>query len=406
VIFDQQLMVGGGYQQALNALLLTRKLSPQLADIRYFATEADGVATLACYDIEARLLALSQLEQAQCQLRRRIGSRRLLRLIQRLQRQNPFEQRLAAEGIDLVYFLSPSVRARDLERLNYMVTLWDLSHRDDPEFPEVRWDRTFESREAHYRAILPRATAVLVDAELGKQHLIHRYGIDAERVHIMPYEPSQACQRSETEASTDELPALSEAPDMRAKYQLTVPYVFYPAQFWAHKNHVYLLDGLKMLEERHGIILGAIFAGSDKGNRAYVEQYGRRRSLTERIRFAGFVPNQEMPHLYRQSVALVMPTYFGPTNLPPLEAFALGVPVLYPDRPGLREQGGDAVLLMDLQRPITLADHLAALLRSPSLRDRLAEAGKRRLQAQPDRVQRLEAILEAFRWRRHCWGPC
>ena len=47
----------------------------------------------------------------------------------------------------------------------------------------------------------------------------------------------------------------------------------------------------------------------------------------------------------------MMPTYFGPTNLPPLEAFAHSVPVLYPDKPGLRDvevkrarmQSGDVV---------------------------------------------------------------
>ena len=31
-----------------------------------------------------------------------------------------------------------------------------------------------------------------------------------------------------------------------------------------------------------------------------------------------------------------MPT-FGPTNIPPLEAFELGTPVLYPDLKGLRK---------------------------------------------------------------------
>ena len=33
------------------------------------------------------------------------------------------------------------------------------------------------------------------------------------------------------------------------KYSLDVPYVFYPAQFWSHKNHSYLLEGLRILEE-------------------------------------------------------------------------------------------------------------------------------------------------------------
>ena len=49
--------------------------------------------------------------------------------------------------------------------------------------------------------------------------------------------------------------------------------------------------------------------------------------------------------LYTEALALVMPTYFGPTNLPPLEAFQTGTPVLYSDLPGMREQVGDAAIM-------------------------------------------------------------
>ena len=46
-----------------------------------------------------------------------------------------------------------------------------------------------------------------------------------------------------------------------------------------------------------------------------------------------------------------MPSYFGPTNLPPIEAFKLGVPVFYPDLPGMREYVGNAAILIDLNNP-------------------------------------------------------
>ncbi len=127
--------------------------------------------------------------------------------------------------------------------------------------------------------------------------------------------------------------------------------------------------------------------------------------MIERFRFAGFVPNDEMPYLYRQSVALVMPSYFGPTNLPPLEAFALGVPVLYPDKAGLREQVGTAALLMDLQDPDSLATHLNDLLTQPALRQLLVTAGRNRLLELDaiDRKKILERILRDFQARCATW---
>ena len=53
--------------------------------------------------------------------------------------------------------------------------------------------------------------------------------------------------------------------------------------------------------------------------------------LTDQISIIGFVDSAELAALYRGAAALVMPTYFGPTNLPPLEAWAVGTPVIYPE---------------------------------------------------------------------------
>lgn len=397
VIFDQPIYSGGGYQQSLNAALLTRKLPPQLAEPIFFTTRIENISSLAEYGIDAMHLRLSRFPRLRSRLSKFIERLKFLGAASRFLSIDPFEKHLLDFDIDLVYFISPNGLARRLDRLNYITTVWDLCHRDDPEFPEVRWHREFEARESNYRAILPRATAVLVDSEHGKINVVRRYGIDAERILVMPFEAAQGSQIDD-DCSTGHI-------DIRQKYKLDVPYVFYPAQFWAHKNHVYLLEGLKILKVEHRIEIGAIFAGYDYGNLDHVKACVEKFSLGDRIRFAGFVPNDEIPYLYRQSLALVMPTYFGPTNLPPLEAFSLNVPVLYPDKAGLRDQVGDAALLMDLTNPHTMADHLARLISDTSLRARLIKAGQAQLASYAafNRIDVLESIIKDFRWRRACW---
>jgi len=398
VIFDQQIRVGGGYQQALNAALLTRELPPSLVEVTYFTTLSENVETLLKFEIKAGLIPIPFASKVLTYFRRLVKEPRLFKLVKKVQPYSPIEKILAKHKIDLAYAVSPAVWPRDLEEINYITTVWDLSHRDDPEFPEVRWDRQLEAREKNYRALLPRAIAIFVDSELGKKNIVHRYGIDEERVYVMPFQAAAATRESSSSDSRSLI-------DVRAKYNLDMPYVFYPAQFWAHKNHVYLLEGLRALEQRHGLHIGAIFSGGDQGNLAYVKSYVRNVHLEDRVRFVGFVENEEIPELYRQSVALVMPSYFGPTNLPPLEAFELGVPVLYSDKAGLRDQVGDAALLMDLNDPASLASHLKKLIDDPQLRMRLIEAGKERLKYfdSMDRVGILKRVLEDFRSRRQAW---
>jgi Glycosyltransferase len=104
------------------------------------------------------------------------------------------------------------------------------------------------------------------------------------------------------------------------------------------------------------------FAGSDKGRRQAVADLATDLGIAEYVRYCGFVPDAHMPYLYRGAVALVMPTYFGPTNIPPMEAAALGVPVCYSDLPAFREQMGDAAFYMDLENPASLADELHRLM--------------------------------------------
>ena len=43
------------------------------------------------------------------------------------------------------------------------------------------------------------------------------------------------------------------------KFNISRDYIFYPAQFWAHKNHTYILQGMKILKDEFNIIIDVVF---------------------------------------------------------------------------------------------------------------------------------------------------
>lgn len=397
IIFDQEIRSGGGYQQALNAAMLVRSLPRELAEVVFFTTLERNRTALSEYGIDAIFFKISYFSKVLRNLKCSFQALELFKIIDFLGSYGSFEKALIRRNIDLVYFISPSPLARDLERINFITTIWDLCHRDNPEFPEIRGGRQFEKREAVYKHVLPKAVAIIVDSDVGKQNIIRRYSVDEERVHVMPFQ-AMASVRDQTIPDALDL-------NISKRYSIDVPYIFYPTQFWAHKNHVYLLEGLKDLEIIYGLRVGAIFSGGDQGNLQYVKNYAETLGLTSRVRFAGFVSNDEIPALYKQSLALVMPTYFGPTNLPPIEAFELGVPVLYSDIVGLRDQVGDAALLMNLNDPGSMALHLSNIMKDENLRKDLVLKGYARLGnfQEPEQVNVLRSIVEKFRRRRLCW---
>lgn len=398
IIFDQKISAGGGYQQALNSALMVLKLPKKLVDPVFFTIFEENVPILEKYGIKAVNIKLSFFEKFRQIFRRKILDQHVFKIVKKIEKYSPFEKKLIKHKIDIVYFLSPTDLPQSLEKLNYVTTLWDLCHRDEPEFPEVRDNKEFERRDENYKKILPSATAIIVDSEIGKSNVINRYGVDESRVHIIPFQAARVIRNGIAPENKKKLL-------IKNKYNVN-SYVFYPAQFWAHKNHIYIIKGLHLLEERYGIKVDAIFSGVDKGNKTFVESFAHKLKLDKRICFAGYVSDDELTELYRQSIALIMPSYFGPTNLPPLEAFKLGVPVLYPNKKGLRDQVGQAALLMDLTDPLTMTKHLKNIIENKELREKVINLGYERLRYFDnfDRIGVLKKIIEEFSWKRNTWS--
>src|SRR5207249_4800394 len=128
---------------------------------------------------------------------------------------------------------------------------------------------------------------------------------------------------------------------VRGKYGLRREFLFYPAQFWPHKNHVNLLLALDLLRGSAGVELDLVLTGSDKGNLNHVTKTAVALGLTSQVHILGFVPKADLRELYREAVSLTFASFFGPDNIPPLEAFALGCPVVAAAVPGSEEQLGN-----------------------------------------------------------------
>ena len=75
------------------------------------------------------------------------------------------ERQMKKEGVALAYFVSPNPLALDLVDTPMMNTVWDLGHRDLPEFLEITGDRHYEERETFFRHVLPKSFRVFVDTD-------------------------------------------------------------------------------------------------------------------------------------------------------------------------------------------------------------------------------------------------
>jgi len=302
-------------------------------------------------------------------------------------------------GIDLMLY--PTMSELSFETgLPYVMAIHDLQHRLQPEFPEVSVNGERERREYCFRNGARYATLLLADSEVGKEDILNcygPYGVTPDRVKVLPFIP--ACYLAL------DVPE-SERQQVRTKYSLPERYIFYPAQFWPHKNHIRIVQALGLLKQAHQLKIPVVFCGSYSGeiretSFREVTMCSDRLGLEREIRYLGYAPDEDMSGLYAGAAALVMPTFFGPTNIPVLEAWAFGCPVLTSDIRGIREQAGNAAVLVDPRSVEAIADGIYQLWTDESLRSTLAEAGRQRLAAYtPDDYRReLMAILEEAKTR-------
>jgi glycosyltransferase involved in cell wall biosynthesis len=252
---------------------------------------------------------------------------------------------VAQAGIELVWNMAQDCLTPEAP---YIFTLWDLQHRLQPFFPEVSAAGRWAKRERHFGTYLQRAALVFTGTEEGKREIMQFYGVDAARIHVLALPTPAFALRGDGGSLPPGLPER---------------FVFYPAQFWPHKNHVNLLKAVALLESEK---LGVVLTGSDYGNRRHVEAAAKALGLAGRVHFPGFVSREQLVGLYRKAVALAFVSYFGPDNVPPLEAFALGCPVIAADVPGVREQLGDAALLVDPSSPGAIAEAIRTVIHDPS----------------------------------------
>ena len=309
-----------------------------------------------------------------------------------LKQESFLDQYLRNIGIEFLWFVSPGPILTDIP---YAATVWDLQHRLQPWFPETSSNGIWDKREISYDWFLRRAAFVITGNQAGRQELEQLYQISGDRIALLPHmTPSYALSNAVANV------------DILNKYNINKDYLFYPAQFWPHKNHVNLLYAVRELRDKYKLDFPVVFAGSDQGNLGHVKAVTSQLGLDSRVHFLGFVPRDDLIALYQNAFALVYVSFFGPENLTPLEAFGLKCPVVAARVNGSDEQLGDAALLVNPTEPGEIALAIKRLHDDPGFRETLCNRGLKKSKAYTpdDYITGMFQLLDKFSTIRRCWG--
>jgi glycosyltransferase involved in cell wall biosynthesis len=269
-----------------------------------------------------------------------------------------FDWLMRREKIDLLWILVPYGLKVTIP---YVFTVWDLGHRTLPFFPEVSAHGSWAIREEMYQQMLYRAAYVITGNTTGKEEILNNYPINPDKIRIMPFPIPDFCFQAQP---------LQDPPGVK------LPFVFYPAQLWPHKNHVVLIEAVAWLRDKKNIVVNCYFVGSDKSEqKIYLTKKIKEYNLVEQVFWLGFVEDAELFWLYKNALAMTYVSLMGPNNLPPLEATALGCPLIISNIPGHLEQVGGAGLLVNAADPQAVGAAIELLYKQPEKRQQLIAQG-------------------------------
>jgi len=211
---------------------------------------------------------------------------------------------------------------------------------------------------------LPVASAVITVSEFVRLQLLDRFSfLDPTSVTAVPH------------GVAPEFFAGEEDEAVREYYGLQKPYFLALGALSQNKNLIRLIEAYASIA--HQLDQELLLAGTGGWKHPDIDKIIRRAGLAGRVRWLGFIPQENLPSLYAMADGFAFPSLYEGFGLPPLEAMAAGVPVLASHATCIPEVLGTAAILVDPYDVEAIADGLVRMVSSDALRDQMIDQGRR-----------------------------
>lgn len=198
-------------------------------------------------------------------------------------------------------------------------------------------------------AAIRQAQALICISESTREDLLNYVGVrSSQMVYVIPNGVSNTFR------------AISHEPAPR-------PFILFIGERYGYKNFSFALSGLELLPD-----LELHCVGGGPLNEEELSTLSP--DARSRVRHLGFVTDEKLNFIYNQAVCLIYPSRYEGFGIPVVEAMKAGCPVICIDCKAVLEVGGEALVRLDEEDPLALADAVNSL-REPVYRAKVVMAG-------------------------------
>jgi glycosyltransferase involved in cell wall biosynthesis len=248
-----------------------------------------------------------------------------------------------------------------------VVTFHDIAVLDHPEWFGKRFA-------AWYRWLVPRLARrvkrIVAVSEFTKNRLVQSLGVDASKIAVIPNGVDERFRQANRVEFREVSCGLALPPS---------PYVLSVGSLEPRKNVARLLEAWSRCVDQVPSTVWLVISGIKGPSQVF--RNTPTMSLPRRVHLTGFVPETELPSLYRGALTLVYPSVYEGFGLPALEAMASGVPPIVGDNTSLPEIVCDAGIRVDPYNVNAIADAIIRMVNDVDLREefRLRSIARSRL---------------------------
>jgi glycosyltransferase involved in cell wall biosynthesis len=188
----------------------------------------------------------------------------------------------------------------------------------------------------------------------------------------------------------------AETAELRQRLRVEDDFLLFVGTLEPRKNLLTLLKAFAQIIGQSELRPQLVIAGGAGWLMDEMFAFIRKSGITERLRFTGYLSDEELRGLYSSCKVFIYPSVYEGFGLPPLEAMACGAPVIAGRIASLQEVLGSTARLVEPLDVEALAASIVELLKDESQRRALGAAGLKHA-AQFSWEQTARQTLDVYR---------
>ena len=275
-----------------------------------------------------------------------------------------WEQKILPESykndkVDLLHCTSNT--APISTKIPLVVTIHDIIYLEKWMITEGTYYQRFGNlyRRWNVPKIAKKAEMIITVSDYERERIIEGLKIPENRVKTV----YNACGKHFTpDATPQELKAFKE------KMNLPDKFILFLGNTDPKKNLPNVLKSIGILHQRGQLDFTLVMPDFGKEHLLSILKAQNNEHLMNNIMLTGYIPNQELPNLYRLAQLFLYPSLRESFGIPILEAMGCGIPVITSNTSAMPEVAGRDAILIDPTQPEEIAQMIVSVLNNTALR--------------------------------------